>query len=147
MSARLGHIVWRVDAIDETAGAHTFDAIVLRHEDAVPPSQAGSGAEMHPFLLALARMRRSDSYFRRAAPFEATIPSAPFTLVVSPHAGSPPVKVSFASFDANGTLRASGSCDRPCAIIVHTQTGTVVTSLPESESESPPLAIDGALDQ
>ena len=143
MSAGMRHIVWRVDAVDESAGVHRFDARVLVHEQRMPSRDAGPD-EIRQRMREYARTQHDGVYFQRAVPFEATIPDDALTLIVSPHAGSPPVKVSFATFDADGTPLVSGWSESPRSIIVHTHTGTVFTSLPESEPTPWPIEDDSS---
>jgi hypothetical protein len=144
MQEDIGHITWRVDALDEAAGVHTFDARVVVHDQRMPARDAGPDT-IRQLMREMAQTLRDGGHFQRAVPFECSMPNTPLTLVVSPHGDSPPVKVSFAAFDAAGTPLVSGWSDSRCTVIVHTATGTAFTSLPESEPA--PWPVDDAVER
>lgn len=138
MAEDRGQIVWQVLPVDDAAAGHAFDASVVFHERPAPPRDAKPDV-LWRFMRDLAGSG-SESFFQQAAPFERTMPNVPLTLTVRPHAGSPPVRVTMAVFDAAGELRASGSLESACSIIVHGASGTVFTSLPDTAPALSPFA-------
>jgi hypothetical protein len=131
MLENMGHIVWTVEAVDETAGDHRFDAQVLYHPLG-EPSRDEDRAKLMDRLNTFGRMQYEGRYFGHAVPFSGQLPNVPLSLVVVPHTGCPPVKVSFTAFNADGAPRASGYSYGPRSLIVHTAIGTGFSSLLES---------------
>jgi hypothetical protein len=130
-------IVWRVHGTDPSLAPHYFDARLVFHAPQPSPVSL-TGEAMQLFMEERVKAEAGGTHDRRLAPFEEALPAGALTLVVRAHSGSGAVDVSLERFDAagesQGRVWSEGGCG--ISIIVHTATGTTMTSLPGSNTEA-----------